>query len=734
MGSVLRVWLLGLLCVAAWVLGTLGPQPARGPDAPSTEFSAARAGAVLARLLGPQLPHPAGSAENAAVQARAMSELARLGVPARSISGQSCYHRVGYMACATVSDIVADAIAAPQTEDKRKAILLMAHLDSVAAGPGAADDLSGVATILETVRALKAAGTGGHPVMILFTDGEETGLLGAQLFLKDAALRARVGAVINVEARGTSGPSYLFQTSKGDERLVDIYARSVTRPATSSLYGEIYKYLPNDTDLTPFLEAGFAGANFAFIGGLADYHTPLDRRENLVPASLQSQGDNVLGIARGLALADFTALKGGNEVDFDVLRLWLPRLPARFAAPLAVGAFALLLLAGWLGARGRPRPRPKGAPRRVTPFLLPPFLLLCCVGSGFLLSALAALISGTNDPAFAHPLFLRIALAASCWGFALMVMRGATAMACWLWLAAFGIAAAFFAPGLSPYFIFPVCAACVLLLLTPGAGRDAALLVSALVMMIVWLGLAAGSEAIMGLVAHPLFTVPVGITLVALMPVLAAQRLEDSAWFASVILCMLVSLGATVAAGLQPAYTAAAPQRLNLRHVEKDGKSWMLADPVARLPEDLRAAANFSERPQPLAMWRGYVAQTGNAEFPAPSASMTRQGKMLTVDLHGSDAAQGMLVQLTGLAAITIGDVRQATPEGRVLVACGTADCARLHMVLEFSGAVPKSLLLAETRAGLPKSAAGIEQARPDWAVPSGQGDMTYIATDVTLP
>jgi len=729
MGSMLRVWLLGLLCVAAWVLGSLGPQPARGPDAPPTEFSAARAGTVLARLLGPQRPHPAGSAENAAVHARAMTELASLGVPARIISGQSCFHRVGYMACAVVSDIVADPIAGDG-----KAILLMAHLDSVAAGPGAADDLSGVATILETVRALKVAGTAGHPVMLLFTDGEETGLLGAQLFLKEAGLRARVGAVINVEARGTSGPSYLFQTSKGDERLVDIYARSVARPATSSLYGEIYKYLPNDTDLTPFLEAGFAGANFAFIGGLADYHTPLDRRENLSSASLQSQGDNVLGMARGLAQADFSALKGGNAVDLDVLRLWLPRLPARFAPPLAVGACALLLLAGWLGARGGPRPRPKSALRQVTPFLLPPFLLLCCVGSGFLLSALAALISGTNDPAFAHPLLLRIALAASCWGFALMMMRGATATACWLWLAAFGIAAAFFAPGLSPYFIFPVCTASVLLLLTRGAGRGAALLVSAMAMMIVWLGLAAGSEAIMGLVAHPLFTVPVGLTLVALLPVLAAQQLEDGAWFASVILCMLVSLGATVAAGLQPAYTAAAPQRLNLRHVEKDGKSWMLADPVARLPEDLRAAANFSERPQPLAMWRGYVAQTRNAAFPAPSASMTRQGKMLTIDLHGSDAAQGMLLQLGGLAAITIGDVRQVTPEGQLLVACGTADCARLHMVLEFSGAMPKSLLLAETRTNLPPSAAAIVQARPDWAVPSGQGDMTLLAQDLAIP
>jgi hypothetical protein len=218
------------------------------------------------------------------------------------------------------------------------------------------------------------------------------------------------------------------------------------------------------------------------------------------------------------------------------------------------------------------------------------------------------------------------------------------------------------------------------------------------------------------------------------MPVLAAQKLDDRAWFGSVMLCMLVSLAATVVAGMQPAYTASAPQRLNLRHVEKDGKAWMLADPVARLPENLRGAANFSERPGPLVMWRGYVAETGDVGFPAPSASVTRHGQVLTVDLHGSDAAAGMLLPLQGLAAITIGDVRQVIREGQVLVACGTADCAGLHMVLEFSGTVPKSLLLAETRYGLPKSAAEIVQARPDWAMPSGQGDMTYIATDVAVP
>ncbi len=115
----------------------------------------------------------------------------------------------------------------------------MAHTDSVAAGPGAGDDVSGVATILETIRALKARGlTGEHPITALFTDGEESGLLGARAYLKTPLVVAKTGAVINVESRGNQGPSYLFQTSAGDAKLIDLYARSVPNLAASSLYAE----------------------------------------------------------------------------------------------------------------------------------------------------------------------------------------------------------------------------------------------------------------------------------------------------------------------------------------------------------------------------------------------------------------------------------------------------------------------------------------------------------------
>lgn len=240
MAAFFRVWLLGLMAVGVLVLAAHGPTTrpvAQGREAPAGQFSAARAQATLTRLLGPQKPHPAGSEENAALHTRLLQELTQLGAGSQTQTGMSCFaaRRGGVIQCATVGNIIAQVLPGDG-----KAILLMAHLDSVAAGPGAGDDASGVATILETIRALKAdAGAARHPVIALFTDGEELGLLGANLFLRDAAWRNRIGLVINAEARGNQGPSYLFQTSPGDSKLVDLYARNTAHPATSSLYGEI---------------------------------------------------------------------------------------------------------------------------------------------------------------------------------------------------------------------------------------------------------------------------------------------------------------------------------------------------------------------------------------------------------------------------------------------------------------------------------------------------------------
>jgi len=87
-------------------------------------------------------------------------------------------------------------------------VLLVAHYDSVPTGPGANDDGVGVATLLETARALTASAPLQNDVIFLFTDSEETGLLGAQAFVTEHLWAKEVEVVLNFEGRGNGGLNY----------------------------------------------------------------------------------------------------------------------------------------------------------------------------------------------------------------------------------------------------------------------------------------------------------------------------------------------------------------------------------------------------------------------------------------------------------------------------------------------------------------------------------------------
>ena len=192
-GAVARIVALTLVAVAFWWLAKYGyaKPPVLGADAPATVFSAGRAEATLARILGPERPHPVSSDENAAVRARIQKEFAALGVKTSTYKAFTCNAWRGFRAvpCATVTDILAEVVPG-----EGRAIVLLAHYDSVPAGPGASDDESGVSIVLETARALRARGGKSlHPVLAVITDGEEAGLLGAQAFLENPALQGARG-------------------------------------------------------------------------------------------------------------------------------------------------------------------------------------------------------------------------------------------------------------------------------------------------------------------------------------------------------------------------------------------------------------------------------------------------------------------------------------------------------------------------------------------------------------
>ena len=124
-------------------------------------------------------------------------------------------------------------------------------------GQGAADNGAGVAALLEVLRALKAGAPPTRSVMALFSDGEEAGLLGACAFASDGPRLQQIGLVVNLEARGTRGPSIMFETSQQSEELVQLFARASAHPVSNSAMGAVYDALPNDTDFTVFKRAGY---------------------------------------------------------------------------------------------------------------------------------------------------------------------------------------------------------------------------------------------------------------------------------------------------------------------------------------------------------------------------------------------------------------------------------------------------------------------------------------------
>jgi hypothetical protein len=752
LGAVMRLVALTLIALAIWFLGKYDtgiPAP-KDQTAPPTEFSAARAGATLGRLLGPEVPHPISSVENANVRSRVQAEFAALGVKTRVYSGLGCMSRPkrGFFVCGTTKDVIADVIPG-----EGKAVVMLAHYDSVPAGPGAGDDESGVATILETVRALKArAIQSKHPVIALITDGEEAGLLGAASFLHDPANRARVGVVVNVEARGNQGPSLLFQTSPGDSKLIDLYAKNVPEVATSSLFAVIYKLLPNDTDLSVFLEYGLTGVNFAFSGNVAHYHTPLDRRENLSLATLQHHGDNMLGMTAALMQTDFESLKGGDDIYISLFGKWLPRLPSSWALPLALLSFVLILLAGFLS-----RSQLNSIGQWAAALAMPPAVLIGCGLAGWLLHTLAQLVSGQPDPSYAHPATLRFAIGFGVLAIVVLCTRMAqprlAALSVWLWMSALGVATAALITGLSPYFLFPSLIAAILLVAQTriagawtGLVGDVALFLAAIPALIIWLALAAGGEDVMGLAMHALVTVPAAFGLMTLVPLIAARRMSRLDWLVAAGSTGVLALILAVVAGTRPAFSAVAPQRLSVMLVDDHiaNKALWIAQTQAPLPRAVRAAASFSAKPEipyAIAFQPVYVAPSGNPRFTPPTVTIDNKPdgnrRRVVLSLNGSEAAEQILIAVPKEAKldwVEIGGQRMKTQlADRNIIGCASADCRSQVVTLELASRGPVDLLIAEQRYGLPVDGEKIAAARPKEAIASQSGDVTLILKKITI-
>jgi hypothetical protein len=313
----------------AW---TWRPEPV-GLEAAASEFSAVRARAHLEAIA--RRPHRIGSPEHARVRAYIVEQLTSLGLTPEIDATLVFRTEARPPRFAIVRNIVARR---PGT-GTGKALLLMSHYDSRGITPGASDDGYGVATLLETARAL-----GREPlasdVVFLFTDGEEEGLLGAKAFVAEHPFSRDIGAVLNVEARGNTGPVLMFQTGDDNGALIRELGRAAPHAAANSISQAVYRRMPNDTDLSVFLPNA-AALNFANIGGLQRYHAPTDTLENADLGTLQHHGSYILPLTRALAGRTLPVPKEADATYFDVGPFFV-HYPSAYDLPFALVAAALV--------------------------------------------------------------------------------------------------------------------------------------------------------------------------------------------------------------------------------------------------------------------------------------------------------------------------------------------------------------------------------------------------------
>lgn len=298
-----------LITAIYWSFHSLLPSAITNIDTDKNSFSTERALIHLDKIT--QKEHPVGSEEHAKVRDYIVEQLKILGLNPEIQEGYTI-SKWGNLVKA--KNIVARLPGSNST----KALMLLTHYDSAPHSSfGASDAGSGIVTILEGVRAfLHDNKTPVNDLILLFSDSEELGLNGADLFVNKHKWAKDVGLVLNFEARGTGGPSYmLVETNGGNANLIKGFVEANPKyPVANSLAYSIYKMLPNDTDLTRFREDGdIDGFNFAFIDDHFDYHTANDTYQRLDRETLEHQGSYLMPLLEYYSKTDLTKVKSDED-------------------------------------------------------------------------------------------------------------------------------------------------------------------------------------------------------------------------------------------------------------------------------------------------------------------------------------------------------------------------------------------------------------------------------------
>jgi hypothetical protein len=720
--------------LAATVLLVQTP-PVRSAPQPN-EFDASGAKERLAVILGNERPHPADSAASDAVRARLLGQIRSIGLNPIHRDQFVCNEifKRRAVTCARVRNVI--VALGPASGG---ALLLNSHYDSSTVGPGAADAGAGVATMLEVASNLKNKRL-GRPVIFLFNEGEELGLLGARAFLADP-LSGMVDSLVNLEARGVTGPVTMFETSLPNGPAVRTFARSVARPFANSLATDFYRQLPNYTDVNTFEERGWLTLNFAMIGNETRYHSAGDNLAALDLGSLQHMGDQALAVSRELAASPpggggmllFADLAGRQMVmipqwlGFALLALmvggfgWVAfrrkalwRGPAVVLAGLAVaGALAWLVI--W--AMGEIRP---GSFWRAFPI----WTHLTVYACGLLAGALSMLLLGRR------------------------LTAGQLRAGFWLGFLLLGAGVALVAPGGLIYFLFPPL---IVLGGIAAGGRFGWAERAGAIAAGLLLWLTAGQVlAFLGELLNngPFFLFAPLALLIAMPWLVEARSVVHGAGRAAApgVSSLLVLIAAVVALSV-PAYSADRQQRLTIQHATDatSGRSWWLVmNDTAPLPERFGSIADWKRDELPHIERKGWLA-------PAPALPGLRppQIEILGETRSANSRTVAFRVNPNGAQSVTLiaGEDSQilsagsgafvrpyrADTEGKYYLTCFGRSCAGAAMQFTTTVRDPLDFTLVGSSPGLPQAGEPLLADRLAHARPQYTPDSTLTISKVKL-
>ena len=757
-----------LLALAAIVVLAILTKWQTSPIQPSSSeaskevFSAGRAFQLIEHLTNEQVPHVVDMPANRLVEERIIQHLESLGYQPSIQQAEVCRSRNGSGRCTQVRNIIVKV----QGSSPSKGILLSAHYDSVPAGPGVSDATTAVGTLLETARLLSRSDQPKNTIVFLFNEGEEYGLMGAKAFMDQHPLAKEVHIALNIEARGTTGKSVMFETGEDSGWLVDIYAKTTPSALTSSLFYEAYKVLPNDTDLTIFKQGDLQGLNFAHAENLPHYHTPLDNLEQLNLGSLQHHGDNVWGVLKTIKDLDLTNTDAGNLVYTDVLSLLVISWPESLNLALTLLMIGLFIVIRMLAIKQF------NITRGSIFFSL--FVILISVIAGaaisFGLQSLVQVLSGNNTPWLSNELSMRFALwfgilAAMVYigryGLAKRTQMEVLAALGSLWVI-LSIISAIVVPGITFLFLIP------LVMSTAGIAfiyaNKASNSLNALIEKTI-IAVALASAVTFVAVAFVLeimvtfrMSIAVGIMLsfclANLLPTLANQQNNSSensihAIGLTTIGLLIVCIGWT---SFQSPYSALNPQHLNIVYLQnQNGESYInMGNQNTQIPAPLKATLNKDVKLNKIYPWSDYKRQSVNIENkqflqPAEIAVSTNETntniKTLKVNAEFSGFMEISLYipKSFDLKKITKGSetvsYRRTTAyyPNYYEFRCRGKSCANQELVLEVGNNSDEEVFVMTTYDHLPSEFESLKQARGELAVPVHDGDKSQVISWVKL-